>query len=136
MAEVERLLSTLQQRQVVLPLDAHFARLMCRLDGGGSEALALAAALVSRHAGEGHVCLPLERVGATVPGEAAELEIPPLALWIESLRRSTVVGTPGEYRPLILDEAGRLYLHRYWQHEKRLASALVAWREPAPEVDE
>jgi exodeoxyribonuclease V alpha subunit len=40
------------------------------------------------------------------------------------LLRSAVVGRPGEFRPLILDAAGRLYLQRYWQYEKELADAI------------
>ncbi|MFM1770067.1 MAG: hypothetical protein RJA22_2596 [Verrucomicrobiota bacterium] len=35
-----------------------------------------------------------------------------------------MVGAPGEFKPLVLDAAGRLYLHRYWEHESRLAATL------------
>jgi exodeoxyribonuclease V alpha subunit len=35
-----------------------------------------------------------------------------------------MVGTPGEFKPLILDASNRLYLHRYWKHEQTLAAAL------------
>jgi len=46
------------------------------------------------------------------------------------------VGNPGEYRPLILDEAGRLYLHRYWRYERDLAEAiLMRAAAPAPRLD-
>jgi exodeoxyribonuclease V alpha subunit len=36
-----------------------------------------------------------------------------------------VVGRPGEWTPLVLDR-GRLYLHRYWRHERTLAERLLA----------
>ena len=46
-------------------LDIHFARLMIRLSGKEDEEIFLAASLVSRATGEGHVCLDL----STVDGE-------------------------------------------------------------------
>jgi exodeoxyribonuclease V alpha subunit len=52
-----------------------------------------------------------------------------------ALAKSPLVGGPGESRPLIL-EADRLYLHRYWQYEERLARRfrdLIA--QPAEAVD-
>ncbi len=135
MADLEGLFASLQRGGLAGPLDLHFARLMCRLDDGGSEALALAAALVSRHTGEGHVCLPLDRAsdGAGRAGEGMVLPQP--GPWIDVLRRSAVVGGPGEFRPLILDGA-RLYLHRYWRHEYRLAAALEARAAPFELPDE
>ena len=49
---------------------------------------------------------------------------PPVATWCDALRRSPVVGRPGEYAPLVLDEAGRLYLYRYWEYERQIAEDL------------
>src|ERR1700745_664208 len=45
---------------------------------------------------------------------------------IEKLQGTDVVGAPGEFKPLILDERGRLYLRRYWEDEKRLADIIKA----------
>jgi exodeoxyribonuclease V alpha subunit len=48
-----------------------------------------------------------------------------------------VVGRPGEFRPLILDHRGRLYLYRYWDYEQRLAQDLLSRVNDDPtEVDE
>ena len=65
--------------------------------------IALAAALVSRTTGEGHVCLDLcaaagraAPFGDSVPG----LQAPELEQWREALRASGVVGAPGESAPL------------------------------------
>ena len=41
---------------------------------------------------------------------------------------------PGDYRPLVLDEAGRLYLYRYWALEQRVAAAIRARADNAPFV--
>jgi exodeoxyribonuclease V alpha subunit len=38
---------------------------------------------------------------------------------------SVVVGSPGEFKPLILDARHRLYLHRYWEYEQSLAAAIL-----------
>ncbi|WP_434630472.1 exodeoxyribonuclease V subunit alpha [Chromobacterium sp. CV08] len=67
----------------------------------------------------GHVCLPL----AHRPESRA-------------LRGSALVGAPGEYAPLILDEAGRLYFARHWHDEDRLARGLARLAEPLPPPDE
>ena len=106
-------------------IDRHFARLIARLAGREAPALAAAAALASRATGSGDVCIDLaEFAGRAVPG--CSLTAPALDEWIAALRNSPVVGCPGDFRPLVLDESGRLYLYRYWDYEQRLAENLLA----------
>jgi exodeoxyribonuclease V alpha subunit len=82
-----------------------------------------AAHALSLAIGDGHVCLPL-----------ADLEAG------ENLRRvllsSGVVGTPAlpGTRPLILDDDDRLYLHRHFDYERRLAQRLMRAAAAAPEA--
>ena len=40
-----------------------------------------------------------------------DFPLPERGQWETTLRRSKVVGHPGEYKPLILDEKGRVYLY-------------------------
>ena len=40
------------------------------------------------------------------------------------LKQSAVVGEPGDFRPLVLDQANRLYLCRYWKYEQQVAKLL------------
>jgi exodeoxyribonuclease V alpha subunit len=47
-----------------------------------------------------------------------------LKSWLKILGASDVVGKPGDYRPLILDEKNRLYLYRFWNYEKILSDAI------------
>ena len=54
----KRLQEAVEQKQL-RPLDAQFALAVA---GNDNPAVALAAALLSREAGEGHVCLPLSRL--------------------------------------------------------------------------
>jgi exodeoxyribonuclease V alpha subunit len=107
-------------------LDLHFAELIGRLSARRCIELELAALLVSRQRTEGHICLPLhEKAGRPLPAIYRGLELAPeVGDWIEKLQRTDVVGSPGEFKPLILDEEGRLYLHRYWEYEKKLADII------------
>ncbi|MFZ5493186.1 MAG: exodeoxyribonuclease V subunit alpha [Pseudomonadota bacterium] len=132
-----RLLALLQAR-ALRPLDAHFADLLLRHAKAPSPELALAAAWVSHHAGDGHVCLPLARVAGTALFDALPgLRWPAPALddWCSALRRSGVVGAPGQIQPLILDDAGRLYLQRLWCDEDAVARDLAARARPRADVD-
>ena len=137
--ELDRLLAA----GAIGPLDREFARLLQRLvRGQGSRAGLLAAALASRQIGLGHVCLPLTGFEGFRRRLLAEDEqgpaiwAPAAAEWIERLRRWPAVGSPGEFRPLVLDADGRLYLYRYWRYETGLAARLVELAQAPVRVDE
>ncbi|KIH77158.1 hypothetical protein GFER_06595 [Geoalkalibacter ferrihydriticus DSM 17813] len=107
-------------------MSRHFARFMAGLAEQAGPELELAAALVSQAAEQGHVCLDL-RAPQTVlsPEHAAELAaLPEPEAWSAALRGCSLVGCPGVHVPLILDEQGRLYLYRLWQHEQTLAAEI------------
>ncbi|MCD6353662.1 MAG: exodeoxyribonuclease V subunit alpha [Proteobacteria bacterium] len=109
-------------------LDVHFAGFMLRLAENGVAELALAAALVSKFTGEGHICLDLASLaGKPLLPEGSENEVivcPKLSAWRTLLESCPIVGMPGDYKPLILDDKSRLYLYRYWDYEKKLAVTL------------
>ena len=117
--------AALLKNNILSPLDVHFAGLMTRLSGTGSEALFLAAALASHYQGLGHVCFDLSGLaGKTLlEGEPDSPVCPPLERWSQGLEKEGVVGRPGEYKPLILN-GPRLYLYRYWEYEKKLIDFL------------
>ena len=111
--------------EIFTPLDIHFARFMERLCGGDAPELSLAAALVSSYARQGHICLDLSSMAGkplfeTMEGENS-IVCPELNYWCGRIRESTVVGAPGQYKPLILDDRSRLYLFRYWDYQQKLA---------------
>jgi exodeoxyribonuclease V alpha subunit len=117
-------------------LDRHFADFVLKVARTDNEELWLAAALVSLYTQEGHVCLDLASMaGRSIgPEEAWSVRCPDLQRWLGALRQSSVVGAPGDFRPLILDKAHRLYLYRYWQYETKLAEFLKEHfrRDPGP----
>ncbi|MGW8186834.1 MAG: AAA family ATPase, partial [Desulfobacterales bacterium] len=120
-------------------IDLHFADFIDRLGGHLVPDLALAAALVSRAAGVGHVCLDLQALDRVELLDAREgrpaVNCPTAEDWMARLRASHVVGRPGDWRPLILDPFGRLYLYRYWSYEQELIEAINrrSGCEPLPE---
>src|SRR6266513_2307850 len=92
-------------------LDHHFAELLGRVAAKPTPELRLAALLVSRHRIGGNICLPLREVGGLVfPEIIAGFErAPEAATWAGKLRSTNIVGAPGAFTPLILDEQDRLY---------------------------
>jgi exodeoxyribonuclease V alpha subunit len=112
---------------LIAPLDRHFARFLQQAAETEDEGLALAAALTSAARREGHVCLDLARVaGSLLPQAGASIsQLPPLDVWREALLATQAVGRPGGRQPLILDQADRLYLHRYWDYEQRVGRSLL-----------
>ncbi len=109
-------------------IDLHFAGFIDRLSGHLVPDLALAAALASRAVTEGHVCVDLRSLDRVELLEAREgrpaMTCPAAEDWMARLRASSVVGRPGDQRPLILDSFGRLYLYRYWSYEQELIDAI------------
>lgn len=111
------------------PLDAAFARFLAEQEGTGSAVAPMLGALVSQQSGEGHLCLDLSSLDAL----ADQLELP--ESWhkvlldaqalTEQLNASAVVADEAQHSasPLVLDQ-GRLYLRRYWDHERLVASEI------------
>jgi len=110
-------------------IDRQFAAFICRQAGSRDQHLEAAAALLSRGVTAGDVCLDL--AGALEQGRAAGYRLESAAAWRKRLAAAPVVGAPGEFKPLILDHADRLYLQRYWRYENELAEAIMKRGEPA-----
>ncbi|MDX6039874.1 exodeoxyribonuclease V subunit alpha [Scandinavium lactucae] len=132
---MEALLLEAAQHKLLRPLDVQFALMVAAAD---KPAVMLAAALLSRDAGEGHVCLPLSRFH---PDEQATGRAQ--SLWqqlfaqaedgddIETLLRASPAVSDGSVAtPLVLCE-GRLYLNRMWHNELVIARF---FSQPTPEL--
>jgi exodeoxyribonuclease V alpha subunit len=125
-ALLTRLHQAVQQGQIA-PLELALADWCLR--AGSSEPVALGMALTARAVNEGHSCLVLSDPGPAIPGESAFCSPDS---FLNALQASPLVGAPGASCPMILD-GHRLYLHRYWAYESRLASRLqdLLARDPA-----
>ncbi len=106
-------------------IDRNFAGLVRRLDGGRSARVGLAAGWLSRLLSEGHICLDLSHPPRVEGNEGYAWDWPSRETWLEDLEKSPVIGRPGEERPLILEEARRLYMERYWNDERSLAESIL-----------
>lgn len=128
------------------PLDHAFAAFLAREAPDADPLLLLAAALASHQLGRGHVCLDLQ---ATLADASETLALPPeddadadaaaapptvtpadllagvrLGRWQAALRHPRLVGDGPGATPLVLVGA-RLYLRRYWQHERSVRDAVA-----------
>lgn len=131
-------LEALLERGVLEPLDVELARALARHSAALTGTAALLVALTSRATREGHVCLDLAELAETrLRDEQGALHgepLPSLAELRSALLASGVVvevarSTLGDAvltAPLVLDEGGRLYLQRYFEHERELGLALRA----------
>ncbi|HEY8973505.1 MAG TPA: AAA family ATPase, partial [Burkholderiaceae bacterium] len=99
-------------------------------NAAGVAAIARAAAALSRAVSEGHVCLVLASLAAGSGDDGDAPSRLDVAGWRAQLLASGIVGTPDApgVLPLILDDEDRLYLHRYFDFERRLARRLVQAR--------
>jgi exodeoxyribonuclease V alpha subunit len=104
-------------------IDRHFARFIN--DFGEGELPAIAAAMLSRNIRHGHICLDLVK-GPVHFDEPLPIFIwPKLETWEKAFTKNRAFGGPADERPLVLDNAGRLYLRRYWEYEKALAEGIL-----------
>jgi len=117
--------SMLAESGILSFIDIHFARLMERYAAARSDELFLASALTSAATREGHICLDLAGIaGAPLRGTenwTNPVHCPEQKHWISRLREMPVVGREGDFKPLILDLKGRLYLYRYWDYQCTVA---------------
>ncbi|HVW28489.1 MAG TPA: exodeoxyribonuclease V subunit alpha [Polyangiaceae bacterium] len=122
------ILDALRDARVFSALDAGLARHLGRLAGETRGDVLLAVALASRATKEGHTCADLKKLAGRpleVDGDGTAFVCPRFESWREQVAASELVGTGAGSTPLVLDEKGRLYLRRHWEHERRLARALL-----------
>ncbi len=126
----ELLLEAVEQR-VLRHLDVQFAMMVA----GEEPEVMLAAALLSKDAGEGHVCLPLSRL---VPDEQMPAALQSCFVllgesvdWQAVLLRSPAVSGAETQTPMILT-GDRLYLNRLWRNELTVARFFSETNAPLP----
>lgn len=101
---------------------------MERLSGESAHELFIAAALTSSQTRAGHICLDLSQLEdagflrENFGNDVHNLKIPSVEAMTSMLGKWSVVGQPGAFKPLILDDMNRLYLNRYWAYQNKLAT--------------
>jgi exodeoxyribonuclease V alpha subunit len=104
-------------------IDRHFAQFIDNFSEG--DLPAVAAAMLSRNMRHGHICLDLGRGPVQFEEPVPAFTWPDQKTWQKAFTKSRAVGGPDDGRPLVLDEAGRFYLRRYWEYEKALANGIL-----------
>ena len=107
-------------------IDRSFADFIFRESGSSAPLLRRVAALVSSMLASASICLDLpDMCGREIRIDGTSVTIPSLDEVRDLLRAANVVGFPGDFRPLILDNSDRLYLYRYWKYEQDLARVVL-----------
>lgn len=116
--------------------DRNFAAFILREVGGAPPPwLELAVSLASNAVGTGNICLNLADIaGMDILVDGSDHRVPELGELQEQLTGTTVVGAPGEFKPLVLDGKARLYLYRYWKYERDLVR-IILMKAKTPGID-
>ena len=132
---MDTILHQLQHNGTFRAIDVEAGLFLDRLSGEDPPGvLSLATAFASKAVAEGHVCLPLKQLAKYINRLQILPHTTPAKIKSE-LMATTVVGIPGEATPLILDEHGNLYLHRYLFYENTIARNLQERSHPVDHVD-
>jgi exodeoxyribonuclease V alpha subunit len=118
-------------------IDLQFADFIIKKTSAQSTYLYLAAALASNALRNSHLCaglnelsektFPVYKSGLELdhePEDLPSIKLPPLNIWVDELRKYPAIISDGSRTPLVLDSDNRLYLHRYWEYECRLAALI------------
>jgi len=117
----------LRQSDFFSLLDFQFAEFVTRIEGHEDSFLYGITAILSRSVRRKDVCLDLESLPTDFPEALAEdegLRYPSLDVMLKKLRQYSVVGEPGEKKPVILD-GKRLYMYRFFRYEDLIASEVM-----------
>lgn len=131
---MQNLLLEAVAQKALRPLDVQFALTVARDD---EPAVMLVAALLSRDAGEGHVCLPLSRLSIAEFNRLYPQLLPLLEEagvpddWRAMLLASPAVSAGDEPTPMVLT-GERLYLNRMWCNELTVARFFCEANQPLP----
>lgn len=127
-------LDRLVKAGVLQEIDLEFARILNDSEKTEGNDVLLAAVLASYWYRQGNICLTLsEFAGKQIFEDEGNYEqifsditAPPVGEWKDKLTASFHVGKPGSFKPLILDNSGRLYLQKLWHYERLIGDNLLS----------
>lgn len=137
-------LELLAKQGTIRQLDYQFAKFVCLHATPSAQNLtALVVAMVSFELGRGHICLALSQLSSRhlfglSAAKSAQLldgietdngEIPAIEQWVNTLLPESFISDGSQATPLVMAD-DRLYLHRYWDFEQRVAKQLKKLAQP------
>lgn len=119
------LLDRLERADDLSALSRQFAALLYRkAEPERAATVALTAALLAQQQENGQSCVLLRDWAGKALSERAGMTLPDAAGWAQELRACRLVGDGTACTPLVLDAAGRAYLYRYYQAERRIVAQI------------
>lgn len=116
-------LAVLHNEEIISDIDLQLYKFFSDF-AAGEDAVLLASVLASYFYRQGDVCIRLDKLAGqplfTNAEEDVSLQAPSFEEWVAALEKSSVVGGPDTFRPLIWDGKKRLYLQKLWYYEDRL----------------
>ncbi|MDZ7680161.1 MAG: exodeoxyribonuclease V subunit alpha [Fodinibius sp.] len=123
-------LSKLREAGALQDIDLELCRFLRQRNSGASDNVLLAACLLSYLYRQGDVCLQLSKYAGRLLFEdefqGRAIQAPDQEEWLQALKESPLVGQAGDFKPLILDQSARLYMHKLWHYEDVLARQLIS----------
>jgi len=117
-----------EQLQLIKAIDLQFCQWLAKKLTDSTDKSLLLSALVSSQLAQGHVCIDLNQLDEIVDHWPSELRI----IVLEILSRQTsalidgkIISDGSILTPLVIDN-NRLYLHRYWHYECKVAAKLLS----------
>ncbi|SHO58455.1 exodeoxyribonuclease V subunit alpha [Vibrio quintilis] len=140
------ILSYFCEKQLIRQLDYQFAMFIARQCRQEQSEVAWLCAVVSYELGHGHICIPVCDTdgrmndawlyfGLSFDESLRFRDHVACVDWLGVIQRCPFIGSPEDHCPLVFD-GQRLYLHRYWFYESRLAERLHQLSAPVHLADE
>jgi len=115
-------------------LACQFAQFIARKEANNEALVPVTSALLVDALTQGHVCLNLQQATTITPQLASFLPSTD-EQWRQQLKHSKTVGNVGDYKPLLLNEQGQLYLYKLWQDEQSVAKAIKRRLQAVADID-
>ena len=126
MADILRVFKRLEKEGELAAIDVALAKFLKDADAAIADEVLILVVLVSYKYRSGDVCLDLDNFSLDqLLAGFSKLSLPPTKDLLTILRESSVVGSPGEFKPLILEDDQRLYFHKLWMYEQDLADMIL-----------
>ncbi len=106
----------MDKESIFADIDIFFAKWISGFDKQNDPFVFVAAALASRETRDGHICVRLDKYAGK---RLDDYTCPDIEKWLEILEQTYCIGSPEDFKPLILKK-GKLYLHRFWQYQENI----------------
>jgi exodeoxyribonuclease V alpha subunit len=116
-------LELLKQEGEIGTFEIEFAKFINKFEKNPTQNLLSCSILAVNDQIAGNICTDLSLLDSSMLASRLKLTSVPVDSLTEELRALQCVGSPGEYKPFIL-EGTKLYLHKYWVYENELVKWL------------